>query len=329
MKKGKLLLAALFALALTSGAMAGKVFITIGSGSVTGVYYPVASGIAKMINTYLAKEGIRANARSTGGSAYNVKAIDQGQLQAALAQNDVIYFAFNGITETFKGRPVKSIRGVAALYPEFTHILARPDSGIKTLADLKGKKVYVGDIGSGVEQTTKRIFEAAGMSFDDLAQAVHGKAGQAVELLQDGKIDAMFYVAGLGSAAMQQATEIAHAYFVPLPLDVIQKLIKKYPYYTQVIIPAGSYKGQDISVPTVGVKATFIVHKDLPADAVYKIAKLLFVDKVDEFKSIHPSLKTFFDVKKALDGMTIPLHPGAAKLYKELGIEIPEIAQPQ
>ena len=328
MKKGKLFLAAVLALAISScGLAAKKVFLTIGSGSMTGVYYPVSSGIAKMINTYLAKEGIRANARSTGGSKYNVKAIAQGQLQAALAQNDVIYFAYNGMTETFK-QPIKVIRGIAALYPEFMHILARPGSGIKTIYDLKGKKVYVGDIGSGVEATTKQIFEAAGMSFDDLAQAVHGKASQAIELLQDGKIDAMFYTVGVGSSAMQQATEIAKAYFVPLPLDIIQKLISEFPYYTQVIIPPNTYKGQTISVPTIGVKATFIVHKDIPADVVYKIAKLLFVDKVDEFKKIHPSLETFFEVNKALEGMTIPIHEGAAKLYEELGIEIPEIAKP-
>ncbi len=328
MKRKSLFLVALLALALSSGGLAAKVFITIGSGSMTGVYYPVSSGIAKMINTYLAKDGIRANARSTGGSAFNVKAIANGQLQAALAQNDVTYFAYNGLTQTFEGRPVKAIRGIGTLYPEFLHILARPGSGIKTLADLKGKKVYVGDIGSGVEQTTKRVFEAAGLTFGDLAQAVRGKAGQAVELLQDGKIDAMFYVVGAGSAAMQQATEIAKAYFVPLPLDIIQKLINKYPYYTQVIIPAGTYKGQDLSVPTVGVKATFIISKDIPDEVVYKIAKLLFVDKVDEFKAIHPALGTFFSVKKALDGLTIPLHPGAAKLYNELGIEIPDLAKP-
>ncbi len=328
MKKGKLFLAAVLALALSGTGLAAKVFLTIGSGSVTGVYYPVSSGIAKMINTYLAKEGIRANARSTGGSKYNVKAIDQGQLQAALAQNDVIYFAYNGLTETFKDKPIKSIRGIAALYPEFMHILARPGSGIKTIYDMKGKKVYVGDIGSGVEATTKQIFAAAGMSFDDLAQAVHGKVGQAVELLQDGKIDALFYTVGAGSAAMQNATTIAKAYFVPLPLDIIQKLISKFPYYTQVIIPPNTYEGQTVSVPTIGVKATFIIHKDIPADVVYKIAKLLFVDKVDEFKKIHPALGTFFDVKKALDGMTIPIHEGAAKLYEELGIEIPDIAKP-
>lgn len=328
MKKKSLFLAALLALALSGGSLAATVFITIGSGSVTGVYYPVSSGIAKMINTYLSKEGIRANARSTGGSKYNVKAIDQNQLQAALAQNDVIYYAYNGLTETFQNQPIKTIRGVAALYPEFMHILARPGSGIKTLEDLKGKKVYVGDIGSGVEATTKQIFEAAGMSFDDLAQAVHGKVGQAVQLLQDGKIDALFYTVGAKSAAMQEATEIAKAYFVPLPLDIIQKLIDTFPYYTQVIIPPNTYKGQDLSVATIGVKATFIVRSDLPDDVVYKIAKLLFVDKVDEFKNIHPALGTFFDVKKALDGMTIPIHPGAAKLYEELGISIPKLAKP-
>ncbi len=327
MKKSSIILAVLLGLALSLGASA-KTFITIGSGSMTGVYYPVASGIAKLINENLGSQGIRANARSTGGSAYNVKAIDKGQLQAALAQNDVIYFAYNGLTETFKNNPIKSIRGIATLYPEFLHILAGPDSGIKTLADLKGKKVYVGDIGSGVEQTTKRVFEVAGMSFNDLAQAVHGKPGQAIELLQDGKIDAMFYVVGAKSAAMQQATEIAKAHFVELPLSIISKLTSKYPYYTQIIIPPNTYKGQGLSVATIGVMATFVVRQDVPEDVVYKIAKLLFQDKVKEFSSIHPALGTFFSPQKALNGMTIPLHPGAAKFFKEIGVSIPKLAQP-
>ncbi|WP_457638157.1 TAXI family TRAP transporter solute-binding subunit [Oceanithermus sp.] len=325
--KKSYILAILLGLALSFGASA-KTFLTIGSGSMTGVYYPVASGIAKIINENLGSQGIRANARSTGGSAYNVKAIDQGQLQAALAQNDVIYFAYNGLTETFQGKPVKSIRGIATLYPEFLHILARPGSGIHSLADLKGKKVYVGDIGSGVEQTTKRVFEAAGLTFDDLAQAVHGKAGQAIQLLQDGKIDAMFYVVGAKSAAMQQATEIAKAYFIELPIDIIAKLTEKFPYYTQVIIPPNTYKGQNLSVATIGVMATFIVRQDVPEDVVYKIAKLLFQDKVEDFKKIHPALETFFTPDKALNGMTIPLHPGAAKFFKEIGVSIPKLAQP-
>jgi len=325
--KKSYILAILLGLALSFGASA-KTFLTIGSGSMTGVYYPVASGIAKIINENLGDQGIRANARSTGGSAYNVKAIDQGQLQAALAQNDVIYFAYNGLTETFEGKPVKSIRGIATLYPEFLHILAGADSGIHSIADLKGKKVYVGDIGSGVEQTTKRVFEAAGMSFDDLAQAVHGKAGQAIELLQDGKIDAMFYVVGAKSSAMQQATEIAKAYFIELPIDIIAKLTEKFPYYTQVIIPPNTYKGQNLSVATIGVMATFIVREDVPEDVVYKIAKLLFQDKVEDFKKIHPALGTFFTADKALNGMTIPLHPGAAKFFQEIGVSIPKLAQP-
>ncbi len=323
MKKGKLTLTAVLALALAGLGFAQKVFITIGSGSTTGVYYPVAVGVAKLINDNL--DNVRANARSTGGSVYNALAIAKGELQMTMIQNDVAFYAYTGtVRKEFEGKPVEKLRGLATLYPEPVQIIARADSGIKSIADMKGKKVYVGDVGSGVEVNSRQIFEAYGMTFDDLGQAVRGRANQAAQLLQDGRIDALIYTAGLGTATIAQPALTTDVVFVPIDLDKIQYLRNKYPFYAQFVIPAGFYSGKPtVSVPTVTVKATLAASADLPEEVVYNIMKLLFDEKFDEFKKIHANLEKYFTLDKALDGMPIPLHPGAVKFYQEKGIEVP------
>lgn len=326
MKKSKLILAAVLGLALAMGASA-KTFITIGSGGTTGTYYPTAVGIAKIINENL--PDVKANAISTGGSVYNAGAIQTGDLQMTMIQNDIAYYAFNGIVvEKFIGKPADKLRGMATIYPEPVHVFARKDSGITSIADFKGKKVYVGDIGSGVEQNAKQVLEAYGLTFDDLGTAVRGKPKQAAQLLQDGRIDAMFYTAGVGSSAIAQAALTTDIVFLPIEFAKIDFLKKKYPFYAEIIIPAGSYKGQDKPFQTVAVKATLAASADLDADVVYQIAKLVFKDKVDQFKAIKPVIAQHFSVEKALDGMPIPLHKGAAKFFEEEGIAIPDAAKP-
>ncbi|AEB11359.1 TAXI family TRAP transporter solute-binding subunit [Marinithermus hydrothermalis] len=324
MKHGKFVLAALLGLALGAGALAQRTFITIGSGSTTGLYFPTAVGIAKIIND--ADIGVRANGRSTGGSVFNAGAIQSGELQMTLIQNDIAFYCYTGtVVEACKNNPATKLRGIATLYPEPVHILARADSGIRSVADFKGKRVYVGDVGSGVEQNAKQILEAYGLTFDDLGQQVRGRAGQAVQLLQDGRLDAMFYTVGIGSAAIQQAALTTDIEVLALDLDTINKLKEQYPFYAQVIIPGGVYQGIDVSVPTVTVKATLAASADLPEDVVYRITKLLFQEKLEEFYNIqNPNLREFFTLEKALDGMPIPLHPGAVRFYQEVGIPVPE-----
>jgi hypothetical protein len=172
-------------------------FITIGSGSTTGVYFPVATGMAKLVND--ANVGIRANARSTGGSVANINAIAAGEFEMALAQNDIAYYAYQGCCiPAFEGKAVKGIRALAALYPEVIHIVARADAGIRTVADLKGKRVVVGDVGSGTEQNARQVLEAYGLRFEDLGQAIRVSATQGIQLMQDKRADALFYTVGLG-----------------------------------------------------------------------------------------------------------------------------------
>jgi len=326
MKKTGIFLMALLGLSFFAVAPAKK-FITIGSGGYTGTYYPVAVGIAKLINANL--PDIHANAISTGGSLFNVIAIQTGNVQMALAQNDTCYYAFTGtVVEKVIGKPTDRIRGIASLYKQPIHILVRNDSGIASIPDMVGHKVYVGDVGSGTEQNTKLILKAYGISFSDLGAVIHGKAGAAAQMLVNGAIDAMFFSAAVGSSAFVQAAEKGDISFLSLDQEHMNKLMRSYPFYSQLTVPAGTYPKQKEPFTSVAVSSLLITSADLPAEDVYRISKLLFVDKLDEFKAIKPVLANSFSIEKGLDGMSIPIHKGAAKLYQELKIAIPEKVRP-
>ncbi|MDT7909600.1 MAG: TAXI family TRAP transporter solute-binding subunit [Thermus sp.] len=293
-------------------------FITIGSGSTTGVYFPVATGMAKLVNE--ANVGIRANARSTGGSVANINAIAAGEFEMALAQNDISYYAYQGCCiPAFDGKPVKVIRALAALYPEVVHIVARADAGIRTVADLKGKRVVVGDVGSGTEQNARQILEAYGLRFEDLGQAIRVSATQGIQLMQDKRADALFYTVGLGASAIQQLALTTPITLVAVDLGKVQAIAKKYPFYVGFNIPGGTYKGVDVTTPTVAVQAMLIASEKLSADTVYKFMKAVFGNQ-EAFKKIHPNLERFFSLQRAVKGLPIPLHPGAERFYKEVGV---------
>ena len=313
-----------------TGAQA-RTFLTIGSGSTTGLYYPTAVGISKIIND--AHIDARANARSTGGSVYNSGAVEDGKLQMALAQNNILYYAYNGTgIKAFENKPAKKLRGIATLYPEMIHILVRKDAGIKSIADMKGKRVDVGDIGSSTEQDARHLLAIDGLTFDDLSSAVRSSAGQGVQLLRDGKIDALFYSVGLGSSAITEAAQTVPMDLVSLSQDTIKKLHEKYPFYTEFVIPAKTYPGIDHDARTVTFKATLFTSTAVPDKVVYEVAKTLFKDKLNQFYDdiANPNLKKYFKPDNALEGMSIPLAPGAVKFYQEAGIKIdPKLMPPK
>ncbi len=318
-------LAAMIGLSLSAAFAQTRTFITIGSGSTTGLYYPTAVGIAKIINE--AGIGIRANARSTGASVFNAKAIGEGQLQMGLVQNNIAEYAYRGTgVEAFENQPVENLRGIAALYPEVVHILARADAGIDSPADLRGKRVYVGDVGSGTEQDTKNILAAHDLDFSDLQSAVRGSASDAVNLLRDGRIDAMFYTVGVGSSAITEAAQTAPIRVVPIDREVIEALGKQYAFYTPFTIPAGTYPDMPNDVQTVTLKAMLVGDASLPEEVVYSFTKTIFGDKLQAFYDDiqNPNLKKYFTVENALEGMPIPLHPGAERFFREAGVTIPE-----
>jgi TRAP transporter TAXI family solute receptor len=308
---------------------APKPFVTIGWGSTTGLYYPTAVGIAKIVND--AGIDVRANARSTGASVFNAKAIGDGQLQMGLMQNNIALYAYKGEgVAAFAGKPITTLRGLATLYPEVVHILARKDADIKTLADLKDKRVYVGDVGSGTEQDARNIMGAYGVTMDDLKSAIRGSAGDAVNLLRDGRIDAMFYTVGVGAAAIVEAAQTAPVTVIAISPEKIKELHEKYSFYTPITIPGGTYPDLPDAVTTVTLKATLVGSSELPEEAVYEFMKTVFHDKLQAFYDDiqNPNLKTYFKVDTALEGMPIPLHPGAVKFYKEEGVSVPAALMP-
>jgi TRAP transporter TAXI family solute receptor len=319
------------ATALATGAASAQstTFITIGSGSTSGLYYPTAVGIAKILDE--ADVGLRANARSTGASVFNANAIGEGSLQMGMMQNNIAYYAYNGTgVEAFKNNKIENLRGLIGLYPEAIHILAREDAGIDSVADLAGKRVYVGDVGSGTEQDAMNIMAAFDVSFDDLKADVRGSSGDAVGLLRDDKIAAMFYTVGLGSSAIVEAAQTAPITVISLAQEPLDQLQEEFDFYTPFTIPGGTYPGVDDDVQTVTLKAMLGASSELSEEDVYTFMNTVFNEKLEAFYNDiqNPNLKKFFTVESGLEGMSIPLHPGAVKFFEEQGVDVSDELKP-
>lgn len=317
--------------ALTTGVASAQstTFLTIGSGSTSGLYYPTAVGIAKILGE--ADVGLRANARSTGASVFNANAIGEGSLQMGMMQNNIAYYAHNGTgVEAFKNNKIDNLRGLIGLYPEAIHILAREDADIDSVADLAGKRVYVGDVGSGTEQDAKNIMAAFDVTFDDLKADVRGSSGDAVGLLRDDKIAAMFYTVGLGSSAIVEAAQTAPITVISIDQKPLEQLQEDYDFYTPFTIPGETYPGVDDDVQTVTLKAMLGASAELSEEDVYTFMDTVFNEKLDTFYSDiqNPNLEKFFTVESGLEGMSIPLHPGAVQFFEEQGVDVPDELKP-
>ncbi len=307
------------AVTTTTAAEGGKYTLTIYTGSGPGsVYFAIGSMLAKIINQK--STDIDAKGVTSGASVANAKAIGKGEANAAIIQNDVTYYAWNGLYQ-FKGNPIKVMRGIATLYPEPVQIVVRADSDIKTLEDLKGKKVVVGAAGSGCAATAERVLKAAGV-WDDI-EPVYQTFSEAAQSLVLGQVDAEFTVIAYPAPAIDQIAVKTPVRLIPIPDDVIKKLHDEgYPFYVKVTIPAGTYNGQDQDVQTIAVKSTLVVRSDVPENVVYEMTKILYESK-DELAEAHQVAKQI-DIHKAFEGLMIPLHPGAIKYYEEQGIKVPE-----
>ncbi len=302
----------------------GKYIITIYTGSGPGsVYFALGSMYAKVINKK--SDMIYAKAVTSGASVANCLAVGKGEAQAAIAQNDVTYYAWNGLYQFEKSGPIKDLRAIGTLYPEPVQIVVRADSDIKTLEDLAGKKVVVGAAGSGVAATAERVLKAAGVW--DKIEPVYQTFEEAAQSLVLGQVDAEFTVIAYPAPAINQIAVKVPVRLIPVPDDVVQKLHDQgYPFYVKVTIPAGTYNGMDTDVQTIAVKSTLIVHKDLPDDLVYEMTKILYTS-IDDLATAHQVAKQI-DINHAFDGLMVPLHPGAIKYYEELGIAVPDEYKP-
>lgn len=300
-----------------AGSKPENIFISIATGGTGGTYYPLGGAIAKIFNENV--EGVTANAQSTGASVENINLLSQGEAEVGFVQNDVTYYAWTG-TETFQDKEkVTNIRGMAMLYPEVIQIIATKDSGIKSVEDLKGKKVAVGAPGSGTEVNARQILAEYGITYDDLGKADYLSFNEASDQLKNEQIDAAFVTAAIPTSAVTEVTQTADIALVSLDKDKLESLKEKYPFYTEVTIPKDSYKNQTEDVVAAAVMAMLIVPEDLDEDLVYNMTKSIFenrqviIDTHDKGNDIK--------LETALEGMPIDLHPGAEKYYVEQGIK--------
>ncbi|HKB55747.1 MAG TPA: TAXI family TRAP transporter solute-binding subunit [Ramlibacter sp.] len=313
--------AAAAALAL-AGSLAGtpaaaqEKFITIGTGGVTGVYYAVGGAICRLVNKDRAKNKIRCSVESTGGSTYNVNTIKQGELDFGMAQSDVQYQSYKG-TASFK-EPFPEMRSVFSVHPEPFTLVARKEANIHSFTDLKGKRVNVGNPGSGTRSAMEELLTAMNMKMSDFSLASELKADEHGAALCDNKIDAFFYGVGHPSANIQDPTTACGAKLVPITGPGVDALVKKYPYYAYATIPGGMYTGNPQPTKTYGVKATLVTSSKVPADVVYIVTKAVF-DNFDEFKKLHPAFAHLDPKEMISTGLSAPLHEGALRYYRERG----------
>ncbi|MGO1120047.1 TAXI family TRAP transporter solute-binding subunit [Rhodovibrionaceae bacterium A322] len=306
--------------AATSGASAAdQRFISIGTGGVTGVYYPTGGAICRLVNKNRKETGIRCSVESTGGSVYNINTIRAGELEFGVAQSDWQYHAYNG-TSKFKDQgPFEGLRAVFSVHPEPFNLVVRSDSGINKLEDLPGHRVNIGNPGSGQRATTEVVMEAMGWTKDSFSLAAELKGSEQSQALCDNKLDAMIYVVGHPAAALKEATTACDAKIISVDGPVIDKLIADNPYYRTAMVPAGMYRGTDSDVNTFGVGATFVTSADVPDDVVYAVVSAVF-ENFDDFKKLHPAFAGLTKEAMANDALSAPLHPGAEKYYKEKGL---------
>ncbi|RMH52962.1 MAG: TAXI family TRAP transporter solute-binding subunit [Alphaproteobacteria bacterium] len=306
------------ALALTAGAAAAQErFITIGTGGQTGVYYVVGQSICRLVNRGTAQHNLKCTAPSTGGSIANINAIAAGDMDMGVAQSDWQFHAYNG-TSQFEGKRVEKLRAVFSVHSEPFTVVARADSGIQTFEDLKGKRVNVGNPGSGQRATMEVVLKAMGWTMDDFALASELKPAEQAAALGDNKVDAIIYTVGHPNGSIQEATSTVEARIIPVTGPAIDKLVAENPYYAKAIIPGGMYPGTPNDVETFGVKATFVTSADVPEDVVYTVVKAVF-DNFERFKGLHPAFAHLKESEMIRDGLSAPLHPGAVRYYKERG----------
>jgi TRAP transporter TAXI family solute receptor len=295
-------------------------FITIGTGGVTGVYYPAGGAICRLVNHDRKEHGIRCSVESTGGSVYNVNTIREGELDMGVVQSDVQYKSLKGEGEEFQDQgPFEDLRAVFSVHAEPFTVVARRDSGIATFDDLKGKRVNVGNPGSGQRSTMEVLMAAKGWTMDDFALAAELDSADQAQALCDDKIDAMVFTVGHPSGSIQEATTICDTKLIPVSGAEVDQLVKDYSYYAKAVIPGGMYAGTDADVETFGVKATVVSSAAVPVEVVYQVTRAVF-ENFDDFKNLHPALAALRKENMVTEALSAPLHAGAEKYYQEAGL---------
>lgn len=296
-----------------AGVAGATEYLGLATGGTTGTYYALGGDIAALWMANI--ENLDVSAQSTGGSKANIILINDGEAELATVQNDVMYYAYQGDKDFFDGQVIDSFQAIGALYPELVQIVVAADSGIKTVADLKGRNVSVGAVGSGVYFNAVQILENAGLTLSDIA-AHHYSFDESATAFQNQQIDAFFVTSGLPNTSIIEVANKRDVNLIGLDEAALKSLSEKYSFYVPVTVPAGTYNGmaEDVTVPAVS--AVLICKKDLSEDLVYQLTKVLFEKTGD----LTHAKKEMISAESAVKGVPVPFHPGAEKYFKELGL---------
>ena len=278
-------------------------FITIGTGGVTGMYYPTGGAICRFVNQYKKESKIRCSVESTDGSLYNLNTLKNGELDFGIVQSDIVYQASKG-EGAFKNAKYPKLRSVMAIYPELLTLVTNKDANINKLLDIKDKKINLGNSGSGNETTTLTLFSASGINKSDLKQATTFSSSEMPDALKNNQIDGYFYMVGHPTANIKDAANSTD--------------VKIIPYFTKGFIQAGTYKDQSNDITTFGVKAVLVTNENVNENIVYLLVKAI-LENFDEFKKLHPAYENLTK-ESLLNGLSAPLHDGAKKYFMEAGL---------
>lgn len=312
------------AMALALGLAAGprgaaaETFITIGTGSETGVYFQVGQAICRLVNRGTAEHDIKCTAPSTGGSIDNINAIRNGDRGMGVAQSDWQYHALNGTSKFEEAGPYEDLRAVFSVHNEPFTVMARADAGVTEFADLKGKRVNIGSPGSGQRGTMEVVMEKFGWTNDDFALAAELDAKEQASNLCDNNLDAIIYTVGHPNGSISEAATTCDAVLVNVREPEIEALVADNPFYAWATIPGGMYRGSDADVTTFGVKATFVTSAQVDDETVYQVVKAVF-DNIDRFRGLHPAFANLQEEDMIYAGNSAPLHAGAERYYRERG----------
>lgn len=310
------LLASAVALSYSAVAQEGQI-VTIGTGGQTGVYYVVGQSVCKLVNRNTQETGIKCNAPSTGGSVDNLNALEAGERQMGIVQSDSQYRAYNGEGE-FDGKKNENLRSIFSVHPEPFTVVARTDANINSFDDLKGKRVNIGNPGSGTRTTMDVLVDANGWGDNPFAVASELKPAEMASALCDNNLDAITYTVGHPSGAIKEAAASCASHLVSVTGEGVDKLVADHPYFAKVTIPGGMYDGTPDDTETFGVYATLVTSADVSDDTVYEITKTVF-ENFDRFKKLHPAFENLKQEEMITNALSAPLHPGAERYYKEQG----------
>ncbi len=297
----------------STAALAAPTFINILTGGTSGVYYPIGVGLSQLYNKGI--EGSKTLVQATKASVENLNLLQAGRGELAFALGDSVGDAWNGVASAGFKAPLKKLRAIAGTYPNYIQIVANAEANIHTLADLKGKRISVGAPKSGTELNARAIFKAAGLSYEDMGEVQFLPYAESVELIKNRQLDATLQSSGLGMAAIRDLASTMKISFIAIPVDVVAKIGNA--AYQPGTIPAKTYDGQDVEVPTVVITNILVSHQDVSDEVAYQMTKLMF-DNLDKLATAHSAAK---DIKldSAAKNLPIPLHPGAERYYKEVG----------